>query len=69
MGNAASRRDDVIQILYTLVFLLNRFKPLDGLDHNDVIKFKTERPEADLCNGNDAIILEPLLKEVHQYQF
>jgi hypothetical protein len=51
------------------VFLLNRFRPLEGLDHQAVIKFKTERSEEDLCIGDDSSQLVPLLKEVHQYSF
>jgi serine/threonine protein kinase len=36
-GNTASRRDDVIQVILTLIFLLNRFKPLENMDQQTVI--------------------------------
>ena len=68
-GNEPSRRDDIIQILYTLIFLLNRFKPLENLDQEAVIKFKTERDEEEFCAGQDSILLAPLLKEVDSYNF
>ena len=62
-----SRRDDMVQIVYIIIYMLNKFKPLlDDIapnnDFNKLMEFKATCTPREFCRKAQAEFLTPLLE-------
>lgn len=74
-GHTPSRRDDIIQILQILVYLLDDKKewiqnrPEEEGEQNRIRIYKQTCTPADLCAGQKTQLLAGLMTEAYGYQF
>lgn len=68
-GNMASRRDDIICLLYTLVYFLTgyRFIQKHAPTENEIGNFKLSNTPEQFCEGCE--YLAPVLEEAYSYGF
>lgn len=76
MGNQTSRRDDIIQIVYNMIYLLNppnswmyRFDQDDSSPQSEIRKFKQRASPEEICEGERCHVLIELCKEAYSYDY
>ena len=75
LGNQSSRRDDIIQIVYNLIYLLNPPNCwLYRFDHTtdpaeEMRKFKESATPKEICEGERGECLIELCKEAYSYEY
>ena len=75
MGNQASRRDDIIMIVYNMIYLLNPYNSWmyrflrTGDPINDMMKFKAKASAEEICEGERCECILDLCKEAYSYDF
>ena len=77
-GQTLSRRDDIIQVIYTLVFMRDSdnywqkfVNPTnqDGKDYEYIKSFKMNTSAKEFCKSEKCEILSPLLEEAYSYSY
>ena len=69
--NVGTRRDDIIQLIYTLIFCLDNFiELLEKVFNEDGMgAFKLRASADEFCGEGPARILAPLLNEAYKYTY
>ena len=68
VGNLASRRDDIMQVLLSLVYFLNGMEPFKYMNKQTIVSVKTNAQFNRICKGG-AEELIPIFREVMKYGY
>lgn len=67
-GQRPTRRDDIISIIYTMMYMANKLPNLKALRSNEAIKeYKIKTSAKDFCWGMERF--GPILQEAYSYEF
>lgn len=69
-GHNFSRRDDVIQAIYVVIYLLNKFKDITKQsDRVGIRKFKLSANSTEICKGEMSYRIAPILDLANSIEF
>lgn len=70
-GHTHSRRDDIIQLIYTLIYCLDGFKHIlkHAPDESKIGPFKLRAKAREMCSGPKTFNLTQVLEEAYSYKY
>ena len=68
-GKSPTWRDDLIQMIYSLLYLYNGLDILNRMDDVNLMRYKLTSCAEVFCKDNNAEIFGPMLEEVYNCSF